>query len=72
MTNENATVMQRNRALKVVGWSALGLGVVAGALWAGYELRLRYVIKRRSPYEMFGHAGDDVEWGEDAEYGVGV
>ncbi len=68
----NSTAAARNRALRILGWSALGVGVVAGALYAGYEIRLRRLIKRRSPYELFGHAGDDGTWLDDSEYGVGI
>jgi hypothetical protein len=72
ITNGNLTTAARNRALKIMGWSALGVGVVAAAVYAGYEIRLRYRIKRRSPYELFGHAGDDATWVDDTEYGVGI
>jgi len=66
------TAAAQRKIIKIVGWSALGIGVVAGALWAGYEIRLRRLIKRRTPYEMFSHSGDAGEWTDDTEYGVGV
>ena len=66
-----STKAARNRALRVVGWSALGLGIVTAALYAGYEIRLRR-FRNRSPYEMFGHAGDDTRWMDTTEYGVGI
>lgn len=72
MVLEEMTTAARNRVLKALGWSALGVSVVAGALWAGYEIRLRRVIKRRTPYELFSHSGDDGQWADDTEYGVGV
>jgi hypothetical protein len=73
MENEvSMTECGSNKALRILGWSALGVSVVAAALYAGYELRLRWLIKRRTPYELFGHAGDDAAWIDDTEYGVGI
>jgi len=66
-----STKAARNRALMIVGWTSLGLGIVAAALYAGYEIRLRR-FRNRSPYEMFGHAGDDTNWMDSSEYGVGI
>jgi hypothetical protein len=35
--------------------------------WAG-ELRLRYKFKRRTPSDIYSHAGEELG----AEYGVGI
>ncbi|MEO8726086.1 MAG: hypothetical protein ABI383_08160 [Acidobacteriaceae bacterium] len=61
-----------DKLLRILVWSSVGVSVVAAALYAGYEIRLRRLIKRRSPYELFGHAGDDPTWIDDTEYGVGI
>jgi hypothetical protein len=72
MTENGSVMAARNKALIILGWSAVGVGVVAAALYAGYEIRLRRIIKRRSPYEMYSHSGDDSSWIDTTEYGVGI
>ena len=57
-------VMLRNIGLVSAGVTALALGVVVGR-----EIRLRYKFKRRTPYDNFAHAGDQVA---DVECGVGI
>jgi hypothetical protein len=58
------------KAAVTLAWVAVGIGVVAAALVAGRELRIRYRIRRRTPYDYFSHAGDEIMNG--AEYGVGI
>ena len=61
-----------NRARQVAvtaAWIAGGLGVVALGLLAGRELRVRYKVKRRTPYDYYAHAGDRRS---DLEFGVGI
>jgi len=61
------------KAAYTLAWVAVGIGVVAAALVAGRELRIRYRLRKRTPYDYFSHAGDSAENGtEYAEYGVGV
>ena len=50
-------------------WIAGGIGVVALGLLAGRELRVRYKVKRRTPYDYYSHSGDRTP---DLEFGVGV
>ena len=50
-------------------WIAGGLSVVALGLLAGRELRVRYKVKRRTPYDYYSHSGDRTP---DLEVGVGV
>jgi hypothetical protein len=57
-------VMLRNIGLVSAGVTALALGVVVGR-----EIRNRYKFSRRTPYDAFAHAGDQVA---DVECGVGV
>ncbi|MES2393363.1 MAG: hypothetical protein V4555_17095 [Acidobacteriota bacterium] len=54
----------RNIGLVSAGITALALGVVVGR-----ELRQRYKFSRRTPYDAFAHAGDQVH---DVECGVGI
>jgi hypothetical protein len=50
-------------------WIAGGIGVVALGLIAGRELRVRYKVKRRTPYDYYAHSGDRTP---DLEFGVGI
>ncbi len=50
-------------------WIAGGIGVVALGLLAGRELRVRYKLKRRTPYDYYAHSGDHTP---DLEFGVGI
>jgi len=58
------------RPLLVLMWTSIGLGVVAGALYLGNELR-KQRLSRRTPYESYSHAGDDRMF-NGTEYGVGI
>ncbi len=44
------------------------LAVLVGGLYAGNELRTRYKVKRRTPYDYYAHSGDRGE----LEYSVGI
>lgn len=54
----------RNVGLVSAGITVLALGVVVGR-----ELRERYRFNRRTPYDVYSHAGDQMQ---DLEFGVGV
>jgi hypothetical protein len=56
-------------ALKAIGWTSVAVGVIALGLFVGRELRQRYKFNRRTPYDFYSHAGDQIQ---SAEYGVGV
>lgn len=56
-------------ALKAIGWTSVALGVTALGLYVGRELRQRYKFKRRTPYDLYAHAGDQMH---SAEYGMGI
>jgi len=56
-------------ALKAIGWSSVAVGVVALGLYVGRELRQRYKFNRRTPYDLYSHAGDQMQ--SDA-YGMGI
>ena len=58
------------RPLVALMWTSIGLGVVAGALYLGNELR-KQRLARRTPYESYSHAGEDRTL-NGTEYGVGV
>jgi hypothetical protein len=56
-------------ALKAIGWTSVAVGVVALGVYVGRELRLRYKFNRRTPYDLYSHAGDQMQ---SAEYGMGI
>ena len=58
------------RPLMILMWTGIGLGVVAGALYLGYELR-KQRLSRRTPYDSYSHAGEDQLF-NGTEYGVGI
>ena len=49
-------------------WVTGALAVLAGGLYAGNEIRTRYKVKRRTPYDYYAHSGDR----GDLEYSVGI
>jgi len=54
---------------RTVGWVSAGLGAVALGLVVGNEIRQRYKFNRRTPYDNYGHAGDQAY---DIDGGIGV
>jgi hypothetical protein len=69
---ENATRMNASirRPLIALMWTSIGIGVVAGALYLGNELRKRR-LANRTPYDSYSHAGEDQSF-NGTEYGVGI
>jgi uncharacterized protein YjeT (DUF2065 family) len=57
-----------SRALRAIGWTSVAVGVTALGLYIGYELRVRYKFKRRTPLDLFSHAGEDFG----PEFGMGI
>ena len=58
------------RPLMILMWTSLGIGIVAGALYLGNELRKKR-LANRTPYESYSHAGEDQAF-NGTEYGMGV
>jgi hypothetical protein len=54
--------------IKTIGWISAGLGAVALGLFIGRELRQRYKFNRRTPYDVYAHAGDE----QDVDFGLGI
>lgn len=61
---QESRVVLRNVGLVSAGITALAVGVVVGR-----ELRQRYKFNRRTPYDMYAHAG---ERSQEIEFGVGT
>lgn len=53
----------------IMMWTSLGIGIVAGALYLGNELRKKR-LANRTPYDSYSHAGEEMFNG--TEYGVGI
>jgi hypothetical protein len=61
---QESRVVLRNVGLVSAGITALAVGVVVGR-----ELRQRYKFHRRTPYDLYAHAGDQAQ---EVEFGVGT
>jgi hypothetical protein len=65
-----AEVAHEGRAvLRNIGWVSAGITVLAIGVVVGRELRQRYKFNRRTPYDVYAHAGDEMQ---DVEFGVGI
>ena len=56
--------------LKTVSWVSAGVGALAIGVIVGREIRQRYKFKRRTPYDLYAHSGDQQESGFD--FGIGI
>ncbi len=61
---ESGGTFMRNVGLVSAGITVLAIGVVVGR-----ELRERYKFHRRTPYDIYSHAGDQAQ---ELEFGVGI
>lgn len=55
--------------VRILGWSSVATGAVAVGFFVGRNLRARYILNHRTPYDFYSHAGDN---GNGVEYGVGI
>ena len=55
--------------VRIVGWTSVATGTLAVGYFVGRNLRARYLMSRRTPYDFYSHAGDN---GNGVEYGVGI
>jgi hypothetical protein len=60
---------ETGKVLRNIGWLSAGLTVLAVGVVIGRELRCRYKFNRRTPYDVYAHAGDQIQ---DVEFGVGI
>jgi len=67
--NELVPSESNHPVIKTVAWISAGLGALAIGLLVGREIRSRYKFNRRTPYDAYAHAGDQVQ---DAECSVGI
>ena len=61
---DEGRLVARNVGLVSAGVTALAVGVVVGR-----ELRQRYKFNRRTPYDLYAHAGES---NRDFDFGVGT
>jgi hypothetical protein len=64
-----STTEEESHFLKTVGWVSAALGAVALGVLVGREIRQRYKFNRRTPYDLYSHAGDKLP---DVDCGVGI
>lgn len=57
------------RLMTTAAWVLGGLGVLTLGLIAGRELRGRYKVPRRTPYDYYAHSGDR---SNSLDYSVGI
>lgn len=55
--------------LQILGWTSIATGALTVGFLVGRNLRARYRLNHRTPYDMYSHAGDN---GNGLEYGVGI
>ena len=55
--------------IRILGWTSVATGAVAVGFFVGRNLRARYRLNHRTPYDFYSHAGDN---GNGIEYGVGI
>lgn len=55
--------------VRILGWASVATGALAVGYYVGRNLRARYRLNHRTPYDIYSHAGDS---GNNVEYGVGI
>ena len=55
--------------VRILGWTSVATGALTVGYFVGRNLRARYRMSRRTPYDFYSHAGDK---GNGIEYGVGI
>ena len=59
--------------LRNAGLISAGITVLAVSVVVGRELRQRYKFSRRTPYDLYSHAGESApRVAQDLEFGVGI
>ena len=61
--------MTKKPWVRIIGWASVATGAIAVGIYVGRNLRARYLLNHRTPYDFYSHAGDN---GSSVEYGVGI
>jgi hypothetical protein len=61
--------MTKKPWVRIIGWASVATGAVAVGIYVGRNLRARYLLNHRTPYDFYSHAGDN---GGNVEFGVGI
>jgi hypothetical protein len=70
---ETLDPINRTKAmLRNIGLLSAGVTVVAIGVMVGRELRNRYKFTRRTPYDVYGHSGDQQPQVDEMEFGLGT
>lgn len=56
--------------VQVIGWASFATGALTVGFFVGRNLRARYRLNHRTPYDFYSHAGDNGSC--NLEYGVGI
>jgi hypothetical protein len=62
--------MTKKPWVRIIGWASVATGAVAVGIYVGRNLRARYLLNHRTPYDFYSHAGDNGS--NNVEYGVGI
>jgi hypothetical protein len=63
------TACGSRKVLRAISWVSVGFSAIALGVIIGRQLRQNYKFRRRTPYDFYAHAGDEMP---DIDYGVGV
>ena len=57
-----------SKKLRVIGWLSVGMAIAALGIVVGRELRSRYKLNRRTPYDFYSNTDEK----QSGEFGVGI
>ena len=69
MKHAKAKIVESKALVRTITWLSVGAAAVATGYFVGRQLRARYLLNHRTPYDFYSHAGDK---GNGAEFGVGI
>ena len=61
--------LKKTPLIRAIAWASVATGAVAVGVLVGRNLRARYRLNHRTPYDFYSHAGDN---GNHIEFGVGI
>lgn len=64
----HAEQASERKTLRVIGWFSAGMAVATLGIYLGYELRVRYKFRHRTPYDFYANAEPQPA----TDFGVGI